>query len=59
MSYLSGFEIHPHPNTPASAVQALAGFATSIVSDIMGGRLVGTTDLRPVHPRCSPLAAKR
>ena len=49
MSYLSGFEIHPHPNTPASAVQALAGFATSIVSDIMGGRLVGTTDLRPVH----------
>ena len=49
MSYLSGFEIHPHPNTAASAVQALAGFATSIVSDIMGGRLVGTTDLRPVH----------
>lgn len=49
MSELNGFEIHPHPNTPASAVQALAGFATSIVSDIMGGRLVGTTDLRPVH----------
>ncbi len=49
MSELNGFEIHPHPNTPASTVQALAGFATSIVSDIMGGRLVGTTDLRPVH----------
>lgn len=49
MSYLSGFEIHPHPNTPASAVQSLAGFATSIVSDIMGGRLVGSSDLRPVH----------
>jgi regulator of RNase E activity RraA len=49
MSYLSGFEIHPHPNTPASAVKSLAGFATSIVSDIMGGRLVGSSDLRPVH----------
>ena len=49
MSFLSGFEIHPHPQTPEAAVQALSGFATSIVSDIMGGRLVGTTDLRPVH----------
>ncbi|MEY2621730.1 MAG: hypothetical protein RIT26_1550 [Pseudomonadota bacterium] len=49
MSYLNGFEIFPHPNTPAAAVQSLAGFATSIVSDIMGGRLVGSSDLRPVH----------
>ena len=43
MSYMDGFEIHPHPNTPASAVKSLAGFATSIVSDIMGGRLVGSS----------------
>lgn len=49
MSYWSGFEIHPHPTTPASAVQSLAGFATSIVSDIMGGRLIGSSELRPVH----------
>ena len=49
MSAMNGFEIHPHPNTPASAVQSLAGYATSIVSDIMGGRLVGTSGLRPVH----------
>lgn len=49
MSEMSGFEIHPHPNTPASAVQALASFPTSIVSDVMGGRLVGSADLRPVH----------
>lgn len=49
MSELSGFEIHPHPNTPAGVVKALAGFPTSIVSDVMGGRLVGSADLRPVH----------
>ncbi|MEY2805188.1 MAG: hypothetical protein RL657_2524 [Pseudomonadota bacterium] len=49
MSDMSGFEIHPHPQTSASAVQLLAGFATSIVSDIMGGRLIGSADLRPIH----------
>jgi regulator of RNase E activity RraA len=49
MSFLSGIEIHPHPQTPAATVQALSGFATSIVSDIMGGRLIGSSDLRPVH----------
>ena len=49
MSYMNGFEIHPHPTTPASAVQLLSGYATSIVSDVMGGRLVGSSDLRPVH----------
>lgn len=49
MSAMNGFEIHPHPSTPASAVQLLAGFATSIVSDVMGGRLVGSSGLRPVH----------
>ncbi len=49
MSRMDGFEIHPHPQTPDSAVQALAGFPTSIVSDVMGGRLVGSADLRPIH----------
>ena len=49
MSYMNGFEIHPHSTTPASAVQLLSGYATSIVSDVMGGRLVGSSDLRPVH----------
>jgi regulator of RNase E activity RraA len=49
MSIWNGIEIHPRVEASAAAIQSLQGIASSIISDVMGGRLVGTTALRPVN----------
>lgn len=49
MSIFSGIEIHPRAEPDAAAVEALRGLPTSVIGDVMGGRLVGTTALRPVN----------
>lgn len=49
MSLFNGFEIHPRVPGDVAAVEALRGLPTSVIGDVMGGRLVGTTALRPVN----------
>ncbi len=49
MSIWNGIEIHPRVEANAAAIQLLQDIPSSIISDIMGGRLVGTTGLRPIN----------
>lgn len=49
MSVFNGIEILPRVAAPAAAIEALRGLPTSVIGDVMGGRLVGTTALRPVN----------
>ena len=49
MSIWNGIEIRPGVQANAAAIRLLQGIPTSIISDVMGGRLVGTTALRPVN----------
>jgi regulator of RNase E activity RraA len=49
MSIWNGIEIHPRMQAPTASVELLRGLPSSIIGDIMGGRLVGTTGLRPVN----------
>lgn len=45
----SGIRILARVAAPAGAIEALAGLPSSVLGDVMGGRLVGTTALRPVN----------
>jgi regulator of RNase E activity RraA len=49
MSIWNGIEIHPRTLTDAASVQQLAGLPSSVIGDVMGGRLVGTTGLFPIN----------
>jgi regulator of RNase E activity RraA len=49
MSLLNGFFIQPRVGGDAAAIAALGGLPTSVLGDVMGGRLVGTTALRPIN----------
>jgi len=49
MSIFNGILIQPRVNANTEAVQALSGLPTSVIGDVMGGRLVGTTALRPIN----------
>ena len=49
MSVLNGIEIRSRVKEDAAAVEALRGLPTSVIGDVMGGRLIGTTALRPVN----------
>lgn len=44
-----GISIHPRQAAPADAIAALRGLPSSVIGDVMGGRLVGTTALRPIN----------
>lgn len=55
MSILNGIIIEPRVPVDASAIDALRGLPTSVIGDVMGGRLVGTTALRPINR--SPVTA--
>lgn len=49
MTVFHGIELHPRIDGDAAAADALRGLPTSVIGDVMGGRLVGTTALRPVN----------
>jgi len=49
MTIFNGFEIRERAAHNAEAVAALQGLPTSVIGDVMGGRIVGTTALRPVN----------
>ncbi|SDM43803.1 RraA family protein [Polaromonas sp. JS666] len=49
MTAFNGIEIHPRVKEDAAALDALRGLPSSVIGDVMGGRLVGTTALRPVN----------
>ena len=49
MSILNGIHIQPRVSANTAAIAALRGLPTSVIGDVMGGRLVGTTALRPVN----------
>lgn len=49
MSAFNGIEINHCVKENAAALEALRGLPTSVISDVMGGRLIGTTALRPVN----------
>ncbi len=49
MSILNGIVIQSRVTADASAIDALRGLPTSVIGDVMGGRLVGTTALRPIN----------
>jgi regulator of RNase E activity RraA len=49
MTVFNGFEIRERVAGNAAAIDALRGLPTSVIGDVMGGRLVGTTALRPVN----------
>ncbi len=53
MSIWNGMEIHPRLKTAATvtgaAIQMLQGLPSSVIGDVMGGRMVGTTGLSPVN----------
>ena len=49
MSAFNGIEINPCVKENTAALEALRGLPTSVISDVMGGRLIGTTALRPVN----------
>lgn len=55
MSVFNGMEIHPRVEGHAAAVEPLRGLPTSVIGDVMGGRLIGSTALRPVNR--SPVSA--
>jgi regulator of RNase E activity RraA len=49
MSIFNGIEILARVGGDKAAIEALRGLPTSVIGDVMGGRLVGTTALRPVN----------
>lgn len=49
MSILNGIHIQPRVSANTEAIAALRGLPTSVIGDVMGGRLIGTTALRPVN----------
>lgn len=49
MSIFNGMEILERVAAGAPAIEALRGLPSSVIGDVMGGRLVGTTALRPVN----------
>jgi len=49
MSILNGIHIQPRVSANTEAIAALRGLPTSVIGDVMGGRLVGTTALRPIN----------
>ena len=49
MTLFTGIIIQPRVDGDTAAVEALRGLPTSVIGDVMGGRLVGTTALRPIN----------
>lgn len=49
MTVFSGIEILPRVAAGDSAIAALRGLPTSVIGDVLGGRLVGTTALGAVN----------
>lgn len=49
MSILNGILIQPRVSANTAGIEALRGLPTSVIGDVMGGRLVGTTALRPIN----------
>lgn len=49
MPAFNGIEITPRVKENVAALDALRGLPTSVIGDVMGGRLIGTTALRPVN----------
>lgn len=49
MTIFHGIELNPRVPGDVAAADALRGLPTSVIGDVMGGRLVGTTALRPVN----------
>ncbi|RYY99928.1 MAG: RraA family protein [Comamonadaceae bacterium] len=49
MTVFHGIELFPRVEGDTAAIDALRGLPTSVIGDVMGGRLVGTTALRPVN----------
>jgi regulator of RNase E activity RraA len=49
MSIFNGIDIRPRVAGEAAGIDALRGLPTSVIGDVMGGRIVGTTALRPVN----------
>ena len=49
MSILNGIQIQNRVSADTAAIEALRGLPTSVIGDVMGGRLVGTTALRPIN----------
>jgi len=46
---LNGIQIQNRVSADTAAIEALRGLPTSVIGDVMGGRLVGTTALRPIN----------
>ncbi len=49
MSILNDIYIQPRVGGDSAAIELLRGLPTSVIGDVMGGRLVGTTGLRPIN----------
>jgi regulator of RNase E activity RraA len=49
MSILNGILIQPRISADLSVLDALRGLPTSVIGDVLGGRLIGTTALRPIN----------
>lgn len=49
MSNLNGILIQPRVGGDNACIEALRGLPTSVIGDVMGGRLIGTTALRPIN----------
>lgn len=49
MSQFNGIEIHTRVKPDVAAIDALHGLPSSVIGDVMGGRLIGTSSLRPVN----------
>lgn len=49
MSILNGILIQPRVGGDTACIEALRGLPTSVIGDVMGGRLIGTTALRPIN----------
>jgi regulator of RNase E activity RraA len=49
MSIFNGIVIQERVSADRSAIESLRGLPSSVVGDVMGGRLIGTTELRPVN----------
>ncbi len=49
MSMSSAIVIHPRAAASSKAINALRDLPTSVIGDVMGGRLIGTTALRSVN----------
>ena len=49
MSIWNGIEIYPRTHTDVAAAQLLQGLPSSVIGDVMGGRLIGTNLLSPIN----------